>query len=35
MAEKVSGIVCDKLGVQAECRTRDVILESYRYYYHN
>lgn len=33
MAEKVSGIVCDKLGVPAECRTRDVILESYRDYY--
>ncbi len=33
MAEKVSNIVCDKLGVQAECRTREVVLESYRKYY--
>ncbi len=33
MAEKVTNIVCDKLGVQAECRTRDVRLESFRMYY--
>ena len=35
MAEKVSDIVCQKLGVEAECRTRDVVLESYRDYYDN
>jgi glycerol-3-phosphate dehydrogenase len=35
MAEKVSNIVCDKLGVPAECRTREVVLESYRKYYSN
>ena len=35
MAEKVSDMVCAKLGVPAECRTREVVLESYRNYYHN
>ncbi len=35
MAEKVSNIVCQKLGVMAECRTREVVLESYRDYYNN
>lgn|SRR5512135_345675 len=33
MAEKVSNIVCAKLGVQAECRTRETRLESFRLYY--
>ncbi|HJW83708.1 MAG TPA: FAD-dependent oxidoreductase [Anaerolineae bacterium] len=33
MAEKVSDIVCNKLGFRAECRTRDVRLESYRLFY--
>lgn len=33
MAEKVSDIVCQKLGITAECRTRDVCLESYRMFY--
>ncbi len=33
MAEKVTDIVCDKLGVKAECRTRDVPLASYRTFY--
>ena len=33
MAEKVSDIVCDKLGIQAACRTRDVPLASYRLFY--
>ena len=33
MAEKVSDIVCNKLGWQADCRTRDVRLESYRLFY--
>jgi glycerol-3-phosphate dehydrogenase len=33
MAEKVTDIVCEKLGVKAECRTRDVPLASYRSFY--
>ncbi len=33
MAEKVSDIVCDKLGLTAECRTRDMPLASYRLFY--
>ncbi|HZY45643.1 MAG TPA: FAD-dependent oxidoreductase [Anaerolineae bacterium] len=33
MAEKVSNIVCEKLGVQAECHTRETRLESFRLYY--
>jgi glycerol-3-phosphate dehydrogenase len=33
MAEKVSDIVCDKLGIRAECRTREVPLASYRLFY--
>ncbi len=33
MAEAVSNVVCQKLGVQAECRTRDVLLSSYREFY--
>ena len=35
MAEAVSNTVCRKLGVTAECRTREVVLESYRNYYNN
>ena len=33
MAEKVSDIVCNKLGIEAECRTRDTPLASYRLFY--
>jgi glycerol-3-phosphate dehydrogenase len=33
MAEKVSDVVCEKLGVSATCRTREVPLRSYRDYY--
>ncbi|MBI4770428.1 MAG: FAD-dependent oxidoreductase [Chloroflexi bacterium] len=33
MAEKVSDIVCGKLGVTAACRTREVPLASYRRFY--
>lgn len=33
MAEKVADIVCRKLGVAAECRTKVTRLESYRSYY--
>ncbi|MCX7938437.1 MAG: FAD-dependent oxidoreductase [Anaerolineae bacterium] len=32
MAEKVSDLVCRKLGVDAECRTREVVLLSHRAY---
>ena len=35
MAEAVSNMVCKKLGVTADCRTREVVLESYRNYYNN
>jgi glycerol-3-phosphate dehydrogenase len=35
MAEAVTNMVCKKLGVEAECRTREVVLESYRNYYNN
>ena len=35
MAEKISDIVCAKLGVTAECRTKEYVLESYRSYYNN
>ena len=33
MAEKVTDIVCGKLGIEAECTTRDVPLASYRRFY--
>jgi glycerol-3-phosphate dehydrogenase len=33
MAEAVSNLVCRKLGVAAECRTREVVLASYREFY--
>jgi glycerol-3-phosphate dehydrogenase len=33
MAEKVTDIVCQKLGVQAECRTKTTPLLSYRRFY--
>ncbi|HLF29330.1 MAG TPA: FAD-dependent oxidoreductase [Anaerolineae bacterium] len=33
MAEKVSDIVCAKLGIRAECRTRETRLASYRLFY--
>jgi glycerol-3-phosphate dehydrogenase len=33
MAERVTDIVCNKLGIEAECRTRDVPLASYRLFY--
>ena len=35
MAESVSNTVCAKLGLKAECRTREYVLESYRSYYNN
>ncbi|MCL5994710.1 MAG: FAD-dependent oxidoreductase [Chloroflexi bacterium] len=33
MAEKVVDLICTQLGVQAECRTREVMLRSYREFY--
>ena len=33
MAERVTDIVCDKLGIVTECRTREVPLASYRLFY--
>ncbi|HZU02547.1 MAG TPA: FAD-dependent oxidoreductase [Ktedonobacteraceae bacterium] len=33
MAEKVTDIVCNKLGIAAACRTREVPLASYRLFY--
>ena len=33
MAERVVDMVCNKLGIAAECRTRDVPLASYRLFY--
>jgi len=33
MAERVTDIVCNKLGIVAECRTREVPLASYRLFY--
>jgi glycerol-3-phosphate dehydrogenase len=33
MAEAASNVVCHKLGVEAECRTREVVLASYREFY--
>jgi len=33
MAEAVSNLICRKLGVAAACRTREVVLASYREYY--
>jgi glycerol-3-phosphate dehydrogenase len=33
MAEKTVDVVCQKLGVRAECATRDLPLDSYRDYY--
>ena len=33
MAEKVTDMICNKLGYAAECRTRDVPLASYRLFY--
>jgi glycerol-3-phosphate dehydrogenase len=33
MAEKTVDVVCQKLGIQAECVTRDLPLISYRHYY--
>lgn len=33
MAERVTDLVCNKLGVPAECRTRDVPLVSYRLFF--
>src|SRR6266852_581532 len=33
MAERVSDLVCHKLGIVAECRTREVPLASYRLFY--
>jgi glycerol-3-phosphate dehydrogenase len=33
MAERVTDMVCNKLGIAAACRTRDVLLASYRLFY--
>ncbi len=33
MAEKTADIVCARLGVHAACRTREVVLESFRTYF--
>jgi glycerol-3-phosphate dehydrogenase len=33
MAEKTADIVCEKLGVKAECATEETPLRSYRDYY--
>lgn len=33
MAERVTDMVCNKLGIAAECRTREVLLASYRLFY--
>ena len=33
MAERVAGIVCQKLGIESECQTRDVPLSSYRLFF--
>ncbi len=33
MAEATANVVCQKLGVTAECRTREVVLSSYREFY--
>ncbi|HEX2987053.1 MAG TPA: FAD-dependent oxidoreductase, partial [Chloroflexota bacterium] len=33
MAEATSDVVCHKLGVTAPCRTREVVLASYRTFY--
>jgi len=33
MAEKVSDIVCRKLNISVECRTRDTVLASYRLFF--
>ncbi len=35
MAETTSDVVCRKLAVRAECVTRQVVLNSYREYYHD
>jgi glycerol-3-phosphate dehydrogenase len=35
MAEKTADLVCQKLGIRAECQTKDVVLNSYRDYYRN
>lgn len=34
MAEKASDRVCEKMGVQACCQTQDLVLDSYRQFYH-
>lgn len=33
MAERVSDLVCAELGIDAPCRTKDIVLESYRLVY--
>jgi hypothetical protein len=33
MAEAAADVVCAKLGVQAPCRTREVVLEPHTAYY--
>jgi glycerol-3-phosphate dehydrogenase len=34
MAETTADVVCDKLGVDAVCRTKEVVLLPYWAYYH-
>ncbi|WP_219854758.1 hypothetical protein [Candidatus Hakubella thermalkaliphila] len=33
MAEKVSDVICNKLGIDVPCRTREVVLASYREFF--
>lgn len=35
MAEKVSDLVCEELGVNSSCKTRTTLLVSYRHFYHS
>jgi glycerol-3-phosphate dehydrogenase len=35
MAEKTVDLVCQKMGISASCSTREIPLDSYRYYYQN
>ena len=33
MAEQTADLICNKTGYDCECRTREVVLKSYRAYY--
>ena len=35
MAEKTADLVCQKIGISSTCRTRDIPLDSYRFYFQN